>query len=68
MNHTHLPKEVLLPVWVCRDNQGKKGDYVDLASIEYLVVWVSEPVWMLKGMKSLLSSWDWTRATWFLSP
>jgi len=25
VNHTRLPKEVLLPDWACRDKQGKKG-------------------------------------------
>jgi hypothetical protein len=29
MNHTRLPKEVLLPVWARRDKQGKNGDRVD---------------------------------------
>jgi len=26
MNHTCLPKEILLPDWVLRDKQGTKGD------------------------------------------
>jgi len=66
VNHTRLPKEVLLPDWVRWDNQGKKGDRVDLASIEYLAVCVPEPVWMRGEMKvcylpgietGLLGSW-----------
>jgi hypothetical protein len=38
VNHTRLPKEVLLWDWARRDNQGQKGDRVEhLATLAFAV-------------------------------
>ena len=36
MNHTRLPKEVLLPDWAHQDKQGTKGDRVNQLEGEVL--------------------------------
>ena len=65
MNHNRLPKEVLLPDWARRDNQGTKGD-----RIYRHVVWghgtvtalVSGPwptqIWTV-GVTVLNKKWEW---------
>jgi len=37
MNHTRLPKEVLLPDWARRGKQGKNGDRIELRTTRLIV-------------------------------
>jgi hypothetical protein len=65
MNHTHLPREVLLPDGACRDMQGKKGDRVyrpvvwGHGTVPTLVLgpWPMQ-IWTV-GARVLNKNWEW---------
>ena len=52
MNHTRLPKEVLLPDWARWDKRGKRGNRV-----KYIVIYLFIGVLLIIAFSSLVQQW-----------